>query len=384
MATVNQIYAMVNDAASQALGSAAITAKDTGTLVSLGDQVLSSDENKESFYNAMVDRLGRTAIAIRGYRAKDRAVKRDELEWGAVYQKISYKWHDAVANPSWESSTQADPFDVEVSTTAVQKLFSVIGTWSYEDSIPDYQLYTAFTNAAAMGAFISGIYTNIDNALSVAEEQTANLAVDTLIAGVLINGRSTQSRNLLSEFNTLTGSTLTVANALQNVEFQKYAAREILMVTKRIKSMSTLYNDGSIPRFTPDDKLVVEVLADFATSADTYLQADTYHNELVALPSYEEVPYWQAPGESYAFADVSSINITNAKLATDSNAEGTINQSGILAVIHDYDAVASIIYRRRSHSIYNPRAERYNIFEKADKGYAVDLSENAVVFYIAA
>ena len=63
--------------------------------------------------------------------------------------------------------------------------------------------------------------------------------------------------------------------------------------------------------------------------------------------------------------------------------EAPVSKTGILAFVHDYDSVASIIYRRRSHSIYNPRAERFNIFEKADKGYAVDLSENAVVFYIA-
>ena len=53
MATVNQIYSMVNDAASEALGKSAITAKDTGTLVSLGDQVFSSDTNKEQFYKAI-------------------------------------------------------------------------------------------------------------------------------------------------------------------------------------------------------------------------------------------------------------------------------------------------------------------------------------------
>ena len=38
MATVNQIYSLVNDSAKEAIGSSAITAKDTGTLVSLGNQ----------------------------------------------------------------------------------------------------------------------------------------------------------------------------------------------------------------------------------------------------------------------------------------------------------------------------------------------------------
>ena len=380
MATVNQIFTMVNDAASEALGKSAITAKDTGTLVSLGDQVFSSDTNKEQFYKALTDRIGRTVIAVRAYAAKNRSVKRDEMEWGAVYQKISYKWKNSTTNPSWDTETQADPFDVAIGTEAVQKLFSVIGTYSYEDSIPDYQLFTAFTSASAMGAYISGIYTNMANALAVAEENLANLAVSTNIAGVLKKGKASQKRNLLAEYKTLTGDAeITVANALTNLNFLKYATREIKTVIDNMTTMSVLYNaEADIPRHTPTDKQVVEVLGLFASASDTYLQADTYHKEMVALPNYEKVVYWQAPGQGFAFDDVSKINITNANIAPEA-----VVQGGILAFVHDVDSCASIIYRRRSHSIYNPRAERFNIFEKADKGYAVDLSENAVVFYIA-
>ena len=380
MANVNQIYSIVNDSAAEALGKSAITAKDTGTLVSLGNQVFSSDTNKEQFYKALTNRIGKTVIAVREYAAKTRAVKRDELEWGAIYQKISYKWKNATANASWETETQANPFDVEIGTEAVQKLFSMIGTYSYEDSIPDYQLFTAFTSAAAMGASISGIYTNMKNALEVADENLANLAVATNIAGVIKKGKATQKRNLLAEYKTVSGdATITVANALTNPNFIKYATREIKTVIDNMTQMSTLYNaEVDIPRHTPSDKAVVEILGLFASASDTYLQADTYHKELVALPNYEKVVYWQASGTGFAFEDVSKINITNANIDTKA-----VVQGGILAFVHDIDSCASIIYRRRSHSIYNPRAERYNIFEKADKGYAVDLSENAVVFYIA-
>ena len=380
MANVNQIYSIVNDSASEALGKTAITAKDTGTLVSLGDQVFSSDTNKEQFYKALTNRIGKTVIAVREYAAKNRAVKRDELEWGAIYQKISYKWKDATANASWNTETQADPFDVAIGTEAVQKLFSVIGTYSYEDSIPDYQLFTAFTSASAMGAYISGIYTNMKNALEVADENLANLAVATNIAGVLKKGKATQKRNLLTEYKAVSGDkTITVANALTNANFIKYATREIKTVIDNMTQMSTLYNaEVDIPRHTPSDKAVVEILGLFASASDTYLQADTYHKELVALPNYEKVVYWQASGTGFAFDDVSKINITNSNIDA-----AAVEQGGILAFVHDVDSCASIIYRRRSHSIYNPRAERFNIFEKADKGYAVDLSENAVVFYIA-
>lgn len=380
MATVNQIYGIVNDSAKEALGKQALSVKDTGTLVSLGDVVLSSDTNKEAFYNALTDRIGKTVIAIREYAPKLRSVMKDEMDWGAVYQKISYKMKDAVENPSWETSTQADPFDVEIGTEAVQKLFSKIGTYSYEESIPDYQLFTAFTSAEKMNAFISGIYTNMANALAVAEEDLANLAVATNIAGVVKKGKATQKRMLLTEYNALLGEeagTLTVADAMRDAGFLKYAVREIKLAIGNMKKMSTLFNVDGMPRFTTGDKQVVEVLGQFASAVETNMESDVYHNELVALPSYEEVAYWQASGTGFAFEDVSKISIKNTEI--DAQA---VTQGHIVAFVHDVDSCASIIYRRRSHSIYNPRAERFNIFEKADKGYAVDLSENAVVFII--
>ena len=381
MATVNQIYTIVNDVAQEALGSSAITVKDTSTLVSLGDVVVSSAANKDKFYKSLVDRIGRTVIAVRNYKAKTRAVKRDEMDWGIVYQKLSYKWRNAVDNPSWESATQADPFNVEVNTEAVQKLFAKIGTYSYEDSIPDYQLFTAFTNANTMGAFISGIYTNMENAMEIADENLANLAVATNIAGIISKGKASQKRNLLAEYNAIAGqgnTIATVADALRNVDFLKYATREIKTTIDNMRNMSTLFNSEDIPRFTTSDKLVVEILSQFNSASETYLQADAFHNELVKLPNFESVTYWQGAGTSFAFDDVSKIHIKNTEISAEE-----VTQGGIVAFIHDYDSVASCIYNRRSNSIYNPRAERLNVFEKADKGFAVDLSENGVVFYMA-
>lgn len=378
MATVNQIYQLVNDSAAEALGAQAISVKNTSTLVSLGDVVLSSADNKDAFYSALVDRIGRTAIAIRQYRAQTRSVRKDEMEWGLVYQKISFKKVNATTNPTWTvpSAGQASPFDVTPQTEAIQKLFSVMATWSYEDVIPDVQLKSAFLSAEKMGAFISGIYTNIENSLEQDDEDLANLAVATMMAGAFSSSNTNQVRYLLDEYNTANGTNLTAAEALRSSAFLKYASREIALVTKRMKKMGVHFNDQSVPRFTPEDKMVVEVLADFATATASYLEADTYHDELVKLPRYEEVAYWQATGTAYSFNDVSKIDIQHTSI----NSGNEVAKSGIIACVHDYDAASSIIYNRRDNSEYNKRSEVYVVMMKADKGYAVDTSENCVVF----
>ena len=383
MATANQIYAMVNDAAEESLGMSAIRVKDTASLVSLGNVVLSSNENKEKFYKTLLDRIGRTVIAVRAFEVSNRAVKRDEMEWGFIYQKISFKKKEAVENPSWNSETQASPYDIGISTEVVQKLFYSLGTWSYTDSIPDYQLFTAFTNASAMGAFISGIYTNINNQLKIDEENLANLAIATNIAGCLIKGKTAQKRNLLNEFNTKFTKTLTVGTALTDPDFLKYASFEIGKTVRNMQTPTTLFNAEDIVRQTTKDNLVVEVLDQYAASASVYLESDTYHKELVELPRYESVAFWQGSGDDFGIEDVSKINIKNIELATELNATGEIEQGGIIAFVHDRDSAASIITRMRDFSVFNPYSERLNIGKHADTGYAVDLSENAVVFYIS-
>ena len=301
-----------------------------------------------------------------------------------MYQKISFKTKTAVENPSWNTEGgQVNTFDIERSTEVVQKLFSSDNTWSYEDNYPLYQLFTAFTNEAAMGAFIAGISTNIENSLINAEIALENLAVSTNIAGVLISGKTAQKRNLLTEYNTLTGSNLQATNCLYDASFLKYASYQINDTVKNIMNPSAAFNSEGIDRQTMEDNLVVEVLGKYSAATASYLESDTYHKELVALPRYEEVSYWQAPGTNFDFADVSKIDIVNANLKTVGNETGTISQSGIIAFIHDIDSCASIITRFRDYSYPNNRDESMNIIKKADKGYMVDLSENAVVFYVA-
>lgn len=379
MATFNQIYTMVNDAAAQVYGSEAITVKDTGSLVSLGDKVISSESDREVFFKTLVDRIAHTVIAIREFSARERSVKRDAVNWGLFVQKISYKRHTAVENPSYDFTKQANPFDVEPQTEIIQKIFGKdIGIWSYEDVIPEDQMFTAFNSAAVMGAVISGIYTNINNEYTIAKAALENLAVNTLIAGVLKKGKTTQKRNLLAEYNTAHTTTLTIAQALEDSAFLKFASREISIVIGYMKEANELYNLEGIIRQTPEDKLVVEILGQFASATSSYLEADTYHNELVKLPRYEEVPYWQGMGTTGSLEDVSSIKIKNTAIDVDA-----VEQSGIIAVVHDYDAVASFIDKPEARSMVNPRQRCLNVFYQAARSYGVDLSEKCVVFYMA-
>lgn len=379
MATANQIYAFINEVQKQALGKEAITVKDTASLVSLGETVLSSDTNTEQFYQKLVDRIGATYVKAIAYTASNKNdIMRSAMDFGIILQKIqTHTLAKAKSNGSWGS--QVNPFAAANDPTDIQQsLFSVLGTWEIETKIIyDYQLKTAFTDATKMGAFVNMIFQDMYNALEFEIEQCIKLCKATMIAQAWKGDNTNVRRNLLKEYNTVASATLTEETALRDAGFIKYASREIGKVAKRFKNMTSLFNGAGADRFTPVDAMKVDVLDDFATASDMYLSAETFHKELVALPLYSSVDCWQASGTSYAFEDVSAINITD-------ESDTTTAKSGIIAAIYDADACGVMVDRIRTKSMYNPASELTNYYHKADYGMFVDNSENCVVFYMDA
>ena len=93
------------------------------------------------------------------------------------------------------------------------------------------------------------------------------------------------------------------------------------------------------------------------------------------MPNAETVPYWQGSGTAYDFDSVSKINIK-----TSSGAD--IEQTGILGVIFDREALGVSNLDRRVTTNYNAKGEFFNNWYKFDAGYFNDLNENFVVFYV--
>lgn len=386
---VKQISNIVNDAVKDALGkNATISTLDSTDIVSLGKAIANFDAY-EGFFKALTNRIVKTVYFVRTYNGTSRNVLKDEHEYGAFIQKVYYELPTASDNATWEipngssQYVQASPYDVANTVAVSSLIFGGKGTWTIEIIRPVEQIKSAFLDSASMGAFIDGIYTTVENAFKLEEERLVALAVNTAIANSIKGG---VSRNLLQEYNTAhTGNTLTVDKALESADFLRFASKEINRTIENMSKMSSLFNKAKYPTFTDKEHLVVEMLAEFASATDTYLQADTFHNELTALPNYEKVPFWQTSGTSFAFDDCSKIKIKNTELSTDGGVsdDGTVEQGGIICFLHDTENVACYFGNRRTWEMFNPRSEVMIHGEKAEKGYAIDSHANAVVFYIA-
>ena len=379
---VEQIKNIVNDSVKDALGKTYdATQVDTSDVVSLG-KLLSYHNLYEGFFSALVNRIVKTVYFVRTYEGSTRSVLRDEHEYGAFVPKVYYDLPDAVDNPTWNIPdsgtglyTQASPYDVAATVPVSALIFGGKGTWSIEIVRPIEQIKTAFLDTSSMMSFIDGIYVTVENAFKLEEERLIAQAVNTAMASALDGGIA---RNLLAEYNAKYTQTLTAATALVSADFLRYASKEIRRSIKNMRKMSTAFNKAGYATFTDEDKLVVEMLSEFASAVDTYLTADTFHDELVALPRYEEVAFWQSSGKSFDFGTCSKINIDH----DDINGGSGIAQDGIIAFVHDIENVAAYFGNRRSWELVNPRSEVVVHGEKAEKGFAVDDHANAEVFYL--
>ena len=385
MALVKQISNILNDAVKDALGkNASLANLNSSDIVSMG-KAISAYNAFEPFYKSLTNRLVKTVYFVRTYSSNTRHILRDEHEYGAFIQKVYYELPEAKDNPTWNipdsggNYHQASPFDVEDTIAVSAITFGGKGTWTIELIRPVEQIKTAFLDEPSMMAFIDGLYVTVENAFKLQEERLVALAANTAIADALNSTNKAQARNLLAEYNSKHSSSLTAAAALEDASFLKFASMEIKRVIDNMSVMSSVYNKEHYHTFTSSENLVVEMLSHFVSASEMYLQADTFHNDLVGLPNFESIPYWQGSGESFDFAHASAINIIHS----DINEGVATEQSGIICFVHDIENVAAYFGNRRSWEMNNPRSEIMIHGEKADKGFAIDGHANAVVFYIA-
>lgn len=380
--TVNQVYSIVNGVTKQIFGDQAITATDLTGLISIGQEVLSSQTNKDKFLNTLVDRIGKTIVSSRPYSADVLGVLKDPFEFGAVLQKIYVEPIDATASAQWDltGGSSVDKYVISKPTVR-QQLFSGINSWDVDLTIPDIQLKSAFTNPGEMASLIDALFLSMRNSMEVQLEAMLEMTYANFIGERLVNTKTASGHtviDLLGDYNTLfdLDPALTASEAMYDKSFLKYATTQISLYKKLMGRMSTLYNGSGYKRFTTDDYMRITCLANFSASCKSYLEADTYHNDLVALPNYAEIPFWQGSGTAVGFTSASTVKIKTAS-------GYDVNQDGVVLLMSDVQALGITIDNRRSLSTYNERGEYTNYFEKADMGYYNDLSENGLVFVVS-
>ena len=386
---ITQAYEFVNEATREALGESVVVNEDLSNIVTVGEAIFNANA-VDKYVKALVNRIGKTIFVNRVYQGSAPSVMMDGWEYGSVLQKVSTGLPKARVNETWElvDGQSYDPHIFYKPEGVISKFYNEYVTFEVDMSFTEDQLKMSFTSAVEMNGFISMLYTSVDNSMTVKIDELIRRTINNMIAetiyddyqGAALNSKSgAKAINLLYLYNNTVnaGNTaLTADKAMSTPEFIRYAAYIIKLTHDRMRTMSTVFNIGNQPRFTPNDLGHIALLSDFANAADVYLQSDTFHDEFTKLPLAETVTYWQGSGENFDFNSVSKIDVISSQ-------NHSVSTTGILGVMFDRWALGVSNVNRKVTSQYTPNAEFFTNFYKYKAGFFNDLNENFVVFFIA-
>lgn len=384
---VEQIYSIINDVTKEQLGETAVVNEDLSNLVDLGQQ-FEDAVGMDNFVRSLIDHVGRVVFVDRVYGGRAPSVLVDGWEYGSILEKISVSLPEAQENEMWnlQDGESYDPY-VFKKPNVTAKFYNDRITFDIQLSLTTKQVKSAFDNVNQMNAFMSMLYTSVQNSATVKTDALIMRAINNMIgetlyaefpSGTYTGVSGIRAVNLLKLYNDTVSENdaLTASEFISNPEGIRFAVKTFKNYIDRIKVMSTLFNIGGQERFTPDDRLHLVMLSEFANSADVYLQSDTFNDQYTALPNAERTVYWQGSGLDFDFDATSNIKIQTS-------GGHTIDASGILAVMFDRDALGVANVERFVTSAYNAKADFTNTFYHFTQGLWNDGNENFVVFYVA-
>lgn len=388
---LTQVHAIVNQATKEATGQSDLLEKDLSNITDVGNEVIGA-EALDHYTKSLVNHIGRVVVDSREYTTVLPSVLKDSWEYGSILERIKMDLIEAEENPSWALEDRKDYSpNIFYQPKVTAKFFNSKTTFEIPISFTELQVKESFSSAEQLNAFVSMIQNAVSNSITVKMDSLVmdtinNGTAETLVSDLLtaedtldLTQSGNKAINLLALYNAdkTTTKKLTAEQAIKDADFIKFASYTIHLYKDRLARISTIFNVEGKQRFTPESENHLVLLTDFASASKVYLESEAYNKELLALPKYETVPYWQGSGTGYDFADVSKISVKTA------STNKTVEANGIIGVMFDNVALGVTNLDQRVQSSFNPKAEFYNNFYKNDVGFFNDLGENFVVFFVA-
>lgn len=386
---ITQMAEVLNGVTKQILGDEAVGDANFIEAVDKGKEALGATD-VENYTRKLMDRIGDTMIVDRPFRSSAPDLLRRGSEFGSVLQKITFDLPDAEDNPAWALvDGQRYEQDIFTAPAVAAKYWNIKDTLQIKRSTVDDQVKSAFTNADTMSAFLGGIMSYAQKALTIKGDAAIRglLGVgiaETLYAdnvstdATLSSAESPRIIKLISEYKALTGDdSVTASTAIGNPEFIRYCAYRMWVLKDRLSGVSRIFNPGKQARFTSGDNLKFILNSDFARAADVYLQSDTFHDNYTRLPGSETIPFWQGTGVNYDFASTTSLDIsipTNGQRVT---------VGGIVGCMFDRDALILGDLGLKTTTHYNANGDFLNTWFKWTVSPYYDSNENFIVLTLA-
>lgn len=352
--TIKQAATLLNGIVSQMTGqtsSAAITG--LGDFISVAETALKT--GRDPVLNAISQVWNRTIFSVREYDAPNSTLRMTAERYGNATRKLTpeaavMEDDEAYKYPAAYDAGETYPFgdDQSVDMYKINKQ-KVLQTAFYGSSVYQ-QRYTifrdqfdvAFTSPEELVRFNAMNITERMNDRKSYEEAKARALQVNMIGALIDEAASDRVIHLLTEYNTATGLSLTATTVYQPANFEAfirwvYARIKTLvgLMAHRSEAFQTVLTGHTILRHTPANKVRVALYRPLMEQINSMVLSNLYHNDLMRLPTYEAVDFWQSID---APSDV-KVTPVYTSAAGAQKAGSAVTDTTVVGLIHDVDAL---------------------------------------------
>lgn len=291
-------------------------------------------------YNAEFNELEMSASAYGNAIRKLSPIAKEmtdsqEFSWPVTYDSINHE-----SNPKGNGES-VDMYKIN-KQEVLQTNFYGTAVYSQKYTIFRDQLKCAFSNYSEFVNFNSLNMLQRANDREQYKENVARCIQANFIASLIDENKAERVVHLLTEYNTLTGLTLTAANVYEPGNFPpfiRWVYARIKSIARKMTSQSqyfqTVTNNKPVVRHTPSSDLRTAILGDVADQIDSMVYPVNYDNKKFEFGDYRKVSYWQS------IKSPANINVTPVYTDTDGNVKkgSPVTGKTIWGLIHDKAAL---------------------------------------------
>lgn len=381
-----QISTVLNTIVQDVTGqSATFNIRNTGDFVAAATTALSV--GTDPIMNSISQMIGRTIISVRPYEPAANLIDMDSLTYGNVVRKITPIFVDgAIDQPMYDDQPadgqSTDQYKIK-RPRALETRFSGFSQWMVQaPTVFEDQLRAAFSGPSQLDDFLTAQMTAVNNEINSQKEALAHSTIANFIGAKSIRGGA-NFRHVLTEYNTLTGLSLTIADvyAPENFEsFVKWLYAYIADCSDLMTKRSTLYHEPitgyTVMRHTPKSEQRLLMYSFILRAFKTMALSGIYNDDLLKMDVTAPVEYWQS------LTDRTTVKV-NASY-TDAGGDeltGNATVTNVIGILFDRQAMGvNVNLERTAVSPLNSSGLYYNTFYHFTRKYYNDISENAIVF----
>ena len=385
--TITDVGTILTSIVNQATGASTLSVNNTKDFITVAQTALKV--GYDPLMASISQVLSKTIFSIRPYYRKFAGINVSNQQFGNITRKLN------ISDIAWKPDERLPLTDGEsidmyrvIKPSILQTNYYGANKYQRRITIFKDQLDTAFASPDEFGRFITMVMQNATDVIEQAHETLARSVIANFIGGILADeDNGTRTIHLLTEYNELTGQTLTAETVYQADNFANF----MKFVVARIKSLSAMFTERTqlyqtqvtgkaITRHTPYRNQKLYLFSPTQYLTETAVLSDLYNDQYMKLMDFERVNFWQNPNSPDA------LNVMPIYLKSDgtlTSPSAAVNEPHVFGVLFDDEALGYTVVNQWSATTpFNAAGGYSNVFYHFTDRYWNDFTEKGVVLLL--